>query len=157
MSWRLPQSGQVTADYRAFAHACLWLDRHQRVRPYRPSKADRLELSGRRPLKAIVVREFGPPNVMRLEEVPTPEPGPGEVLIKVHAVSVNRTLDTVVRAGKYARRVNLPLTPGVDPSGVIAKVGPDVTVRKVGDRVTVQLRSGNESGADSIRHLGGHA
>jgi NADPH:quinone reductase-like Zn-dependent oxidoreductase len=108
-------------------------------------------------LKAIVVHEFGPPNVMKYEEVPTPEPGPGEVLIKVHAVSVNRTLDTVVRAGKYARRVSLPLTPGVDPSGVIAKVGPDVTARKVGDRVTVQLRSGNESGADSIRNLGLHA
>ncbi len=108
-------------------------------------------------MKAIVVREFGPPNVMKLEEVPTPEPGPGEVLIKVHAVSVNRTLDTVVRAGKYARRVNLPLTPGVDPSGVIAKVGPDVTARKGGDRVTVQLRSGHESGADSIRNLGLHA
>jgi NADPH:quinone reductase len=108
-------------------------------------------------LKAIVVREFGPPNVMKLEEVPTPEPGPGEVLIKVHAVSVNRTLDTVVRAGKYARRVSLPLTPGVDPSGIVAKVGPDVSVRKVGDRVTVQLRSGNESGADSIRNLGLHA
>ena len=54
-------------------------------------------------MKAIVVREFGPPSVMKLEEVPTPEPGPGEVLIKVHAVSVNRTLDTKVRAGKYAR------------------------------------------------------
>jgi NADPH:quinone reductase len=79
------------------------------------------------------------------------------VLIKVHAVSVNRTLDTVVRAGKYARRVSLPLTPGVDPSGVVAKVGPGVTERKVGDRVTVQLRSGNESGADSIRNLGLHA
>jgi NADPH2:quinone reductase len=79
------------------------------------------------------------------------------VLIKVHAVSVNRTLDTVVRAGKYARRVSLPLTPGVDPSGIVAKVGPDVSVRKVGDRVTVQLRSGNESGADSIRNLGLHA
>ena len=108
-------------------------------------------------MKAIVVREFGPPNVMKFEEVPTPEPGSGEVLIKVHAVSVNRTLDTVVRAGKYARRVSLPLTPGVDPSGVIAKVGPDVTGRKVGDRVTVQLRSGSESGADSIRNLGLHA
>src|SRR6187549_1705047 len=94
---------------------------------------------------------------MKLEEVPTPEPGPGEVLIKVHAVSVNRTLDAVVRAGKYARRVTLPLTPGVDPSGIIAKLGPGVTDRKVGDRVTVQLRSGGESGADSIRNLGVHA
>src|SRR5207302_10533670 len=59
--------------------------------------------------------------------------------------------------GKYARRVTLPLTPGVDPSGVIAKVGPGVTARKVGDRVTVQLRFGNESGADSISSLGVHA
>ena len=75
-------------------------------------------------MKAIVIREFGPPGVMKLEEVPTPEPGTGEVLIKVHAVSVNRTLDAVVRAGKYARRVTLPLTPGVDPSGVVTKVGP---------------------------------
>ena len=107
-------------------------------------------------MKAIVVREFGPPNVMKLEEVPTPEPGPGEVLIKVHAVSVNRTLDTVARAGKYTRRVSLPMTPGVDPSGVITKLGPDVTARKIGDRVTVQLRSGNESGADSVRNLGMH-
>ena len=86
-----------------------------------------------------------------------PEPGPGEVLIKVHAVSVNRTLDAVVRAGKYARRVTLPLTPGVDPSGVVVKLGPGVTERKVGDRVTVQLRTGSDSGADSIRNLGAHA
>ena len=108
-------------------------------------------------MKAIVIREFGPPSVMKLEEVPMPEPGLGEVLIKVHAVSVNRTLDAVVRAGKYARRVTLPLTPGVDPSGIVTKLGPGVTGRKVGDRVTVQLRFGNESGADSIRALGVHA
>ena len=91
-------------------------------------------------MKAIVIREFGPPSVLRLEDVPTPEPGPGEVLIKVHAVSVNRTLDTVVRAGKYGQRVTLPLVPGVDPSGVVAKCGPGVTGRKVGDRVVTQLR-----------------
>jgi NADPH:quinone reductase len=108
-------------------------------------------------LKAIVIREFGPPGVMKLEEVPIPEPKPGEVLIQVHAVSVNRTLDCVVRAGKYARPVTLPLTPGVDPSGVITKLGAGVTDRKVGDRVTVQLRTNNDSGADSIRNLGVHA
>ena len=108
-------------------------------------------------VKAIVIREFGPPGVLRYEEVQTPEPGPAEMLIKVHAVSVNRTLDTVVRAGKYARRVTLPLIPGVDPSGIVDKVGPGVTARKVGDRVTVQLRSGPESGADTIRALGAHA
>jgi len=108
-------------------------------------------------LKAIVIREFGPPSVMKLEEVPTPEPGPGEVLIKVHAVSVNRTLDTKVRAGKYARPVTLPLVPGVDPSGVIAKLGPGVTDRKVGDRVTVALRMPGQTGADALRLMGVHA
>src|SRR4051812_30388971 len=103
--------------------ACGVLDRCDSVRPYS------VQSSGRFQLKAIVIREFGPPGVMKLEEVPTPEPGPGEVLIKVHAVSVNRTLDCVVRAGKYARRVSLPLTPGVDPSGIVEKVGPGVTER----------------------------
>jgi NADPH:quinone reductase-like Zn-dependent oxidoreductase len=113
---------------------------------------------GRIPLKAIVIREFGPPNVMKLEEVATPEPGPGEVLLKVHAVSVNRTLDIKVRAGQYARPVKLPLVPGVDPSGVVVKVGPGVTDRKIGDRVTVALRLGDgNSGADAIRLLGVHA
>ena len=48
-------------------------------------------------MRAIVVREFGGPEVLRYEEVPTPTPGPGEVLIRVHAVSVNRTLDLMVR------------------------------------------------------------
>jgi NADPH:quinone reductase len=91
-------------------------------------------------VKAIVIREFGPPGVLRLEDVPTPEPGAGEVLIKVHAVSVNRTLDTIVRAGKYGRRVTLPLVPGVDPSGVVAKLGAGVTGCKLGDRVVTQLR-----------------
>jgi len=86
-------------------------------------------------VKAIVVREFGPPEVMRLEEVPTPTPGAGEVLIRVKAVSVNRTLDLVVRSGKYAMPVKLPHVLGVDPSGVVEAVGPDVSERKVGDRV----------------------
>src|SRR4029078_1149332 len=75
------------------------LDRRGGLRPYR-SGVSREAL-----LNAIVIREFGPPSVLKLEEVPTPEPGPGEVLLKVHAVSVNRTLDTKVRAGKYARQI----------------------------------------------------
>jgi NADPH:quinone reductase len=90
-------------------------------------------------MKAMVIREFGPPEVMRLEEVPTPEPGPGEVLVEVHAVSVNRTLDLIVRSGKYPRAVRLPHVLGVDPSGVVAKLGPGVKTRKVGNRVTSYL------------------
>jgi len=89
----------------------------------------------RHSVKAVVLREFGPPEVMRLEEVPTPAPGAGEVLIRVHAVSVNRTLDLVVRSGKYATPVKLPHVLGVDPSGVVEAVGSGVTERKVGDRV----------------------
>jgi NADPH:quinone reductase-like Zn-dependent oxidoreductase len=86
-------------------------------------------------VKAIVMREFGAPEVMRLEEVATPEPGPGEVLIRVKAVSVNRTLDLIVRSGRYATPVQLPHVLGVDPSGVVEALGPSVTERKVGDRV----------------------
>lgn len=108
-------------------------------------------------MKAIVIREFGPPDVLRLEDVPTPEPGPGEVLIKVHAVSVNRTLDTVVRAGNYGRRVTLPLVLGVDPSGVIVKLGPGVTSRRVGDRVVTQLRLREPTADEPPRLLGVHA
>ena len=109
-------------------------------------------------MKAIVVREFGPPGVMRLEDVPTPEPGPGEVLIRVHAVSVNRTLDCVVRAGKYARPVMLPLVPGADPSGVVVAVGPGVTERKLGDRVVTALRVSKDGAAGGgPRLLGVHS
>ena len=89
-------------------------------------------------MKAIVFHEFGPPEVLRLEDVATPTPGAGEVLLKVHAVSVNRTLDLAVRAGEYARRPPLPHVLGVDPCGVVAAVGADVTTRKVGDRVVCE-------------------
>jgi len=91
-------------------------------------------------MKAIVIREFGSPDVLKLEEVPTPQPGPGEVLIEVKAVSVNRTLDLVVRKGRYAVTPPLPHILGVDPVGVIAEVGPGVENRRVGQRVTTSLR-----------------
>lgn len=86
-------------------------------------------------MKAIVMHEFGGPEVLRYEEVTTPEVGPDDVLVEVRAVSVNRTLDMVVREKKYVRQPKLPHILGVDPSGVIVEVGENVTDRKVGDRV----------------------
>lgn len=86
------------------------------------------------------MREAGPPEVMRMEDVPIPQPSAGEVLVQVHAVSVNRTLDLAVRAGTYARAVRLPHVLGTDPSGIVVAVGEGVASRKVGDRVSVMAR-----------------
>jgi NADPH:quinone reductase-like Zn-dependent oxidoreductase len=86
-------------------------------------------------MKAIVIHEHGAPDVLKYEEVETPVPTKDEVLVQVHAVSVNRTLDLAVRTGTYARKITLPHVIGTDPSGVIVAAGPDVKNRKVGDRV----------------------
>ncbi|MDO9440111.1 MAG: zinc-binding dehydrogenase [Beijerinckiaceae bacterium] len=87
-------------------------------------------------MKAIVIREFGPPDVMRYEEIPDPAPRAGEIRIVVHAATVNRVLDVAVRRGEQAQRgVELPLIPGVDCAGVIDAVGDGVTRWKIGDRV----------------------
>ena len=80
------------------------------------------------------VHEFGPPNVMRFERVPRPEPGSAEVLVKVKAAGVG-PWDGWIRAGKSALPQPLPLTPGSDLSGEIIAVGPDVSDLRVGDQV----------------------
>jgi NADPH:quinone reductase len=85
-------------------------------------------------MKAIRVAAFGGPEVLRLEEVPTPKPGPGEVLVRIHATGVN-PVETYIRAGTYARLPELPYTPGNDGAGVVEQVGADVTEFKAGDRV----------------------
>jgi NADPH:quinone reductase len=85
-------------------------------------------------MKAIRVTAFGGPEVLKLEEVPTPQPGPGEVLVRIHAAGVN-PVETYIRAGTYARLPQLPYTPGNDGAGVVEQVGPHVTEFKPGDRV----------------------
>jgi len=93
-------------------------------------------------MKAIRVHEFGAPEVMRLEEVPDPKPGQGQVLVRVKAAGVNPA-DTYVRSGAYAIKPPLPFTPGFDAAGVVEAVGAGVTGVAVGDRVyTVQTLSG---------------
>src|SRR5262245_49367081 len=87
-------------------------------------------------MKAVVMREFGPPEVLHVElDFPDPVPGPDELVVEVHAVSVNRTLDLAVRAGTYVAPIKLPHILGVDPSGIVTAVGTGVSDRVVGDRV----------------------
>lgn len=85
-------------------------------------------------MNAIRVHEFGPPSVLRLEEVPDPQPAAGQVVVRVHAAGVN-PVDTYIRAGTYAAKPKLPYTPGSDAAGVIEAVGEGVTRARVGDRV----------------------
>ena len=85
-------------------------------------------------MKAIVVREFGEPDVMKLEDVPTPEPKGSQVLVKIRAAGVN-PVDTYLRTGIHAHAPALPYTPGKDAAGVVESVGPDAAKFKPGERV----------------------
>ena len=85
-------------------------------------------------MKAIRVSAFGPPEVMRMEEVPDPAPGPGQVLVRVRVAGVN-PVETYIRSGAYARRPALPYTPGHDAAGVVEAVGDGVIGVAAGDRV----------------------
>jgi NADPH:quinone reductase len=87
-------------------------------------------------MKAIVIHEYGPPEVLRYEEVPDPIPRAGEICIRVHAATVNRVLDVSLRAGRETTRGPvLPLIPGVDCAGIVDAVGPQVSRWHIGDRV----------------------
>ena len=85
-------------------------------------------------MKAIVVREFGEPEVMRVEEVAKPEPTGPQVLVRIMAAGVN-PVDTYLRTGIHAHAPKLPYTPGKDAAGVVEAVGEGVTKWKIGDRV----------------------
>ena len=94
-------------------------------------------------MKAIRVSEYGGPNVLKLEEIPAPQPGQGQVLVRNHAVGVN-PVDTYLRSNTDNRGPKLPYTPGGDTGGVVEAVGAGVTSVKAGDRVYV---GGTVSGA----------
>ncbi len=85
-------------------------------------------------MKAIIVREYGEPEVMKLEEVSTLNVGTSQVLVRVKSAGVN-PVDTYIRAGNYATKPNLPYTPGKDASGIVEQIGENVTTIKIGDRV----------------------
>jgi NADPH:quinone reductase-like Zn-dependent oxidoreductase len=87
-------------------------------------------------MKAAIVRQYGGPEVLKIEEVARPEPKENEVLVRVIAASVN-AIDAAIREGTYAREfgTTLPLIPGYDVAGIVEKKGAKITRLKVGDAV----------------------
>jgi NADPH:quinone reductase len=98
-------------------------------------------------MRLIQFREPGPPSVMRCLDVPIPEPGAGEVLIRARAIGVGMP-DCLIRAGTYGAMPPLPATPGTELAGIVEKVGPGVTTRTNGQRVYTTARE--------RPHRGGH-
>ncbi|MGH7492493.1 MAG: quinone oxidoreductase family protein [bacterium] len=87
-------------------------------------------------MKAIRIHQHGGPEVLKLEELPVPAPGPEEVLVRLHAVGVN-FVEIYHRLGLY--KVTLPCTLGTEAAGVVEKIGANVTEVKPGDRVAYAL------------------
>ncbi|KAL7842028.1 hypothetical protein SRHO_G00237170 [Serrasalmus rhombeus] len=86
-------------------------------------------------MRAIRMSEFGAPSVLKLcSDVPVPSPGQKQVLIRVHACGVN-PVETYIRSGSYARKPDLPYTPGTDVAGVVEAVGDGICFLQAGDRV----------------------
>ena len=85
-------------------------------------------------MKAVLCREYGPPETLVVEDVPSPVPGPGEVVVSMHAASVNFP-DVLIIQNKYQVKPPLPFSPGSELSGVVKEVGAGVTGFKPGDRV----------------------
>lgn len=117
-------------------------------------------------MKAAVLKEFGGPEVLRIDTVAKPHAAPGEILIEVHSVSVNRTLDITVRKGQYPVTIATPHVLGVDPAGMVVEVGDGVAEFDIGDRVSTislvpcleckQCRKGMESNCLRSKHIGLH-
>lgn len=92
-------------------------------------------------MKAIAITKPGGPEVLELAEIDRPEPGHGEILIRVEAAGVNRP-DTIQRMGFYAPPPGAPDTPGLEVAGEVVATGPGVTLWKAGERVCALLGGG---------------
>ena len=92
-------------------------------------------------MRAVLTDGFGGPEVLRLGEAPRPRPGPGQVLIRVGATSVNRA-DLQQRAGNYPPPPGESEILGLEVAGVIQELGPDVTGWRAGDRVMTLVGGG---------------
>jgi NADPH:quinone reductase-like Zn-dependent oxidoreductase len=117
-------------------------------------------------MKAVVLRSFGGSNQLLLEDVSEPKPAFDEIVLKVAAVSINRSFDLAVRKGAYSRGAVLPLVLGADPSGTVFAIGKGVAAFKVGDRVAVvstiscgqcqECRAGTAASCGFSRTIGVH-
>jgi NADPH:quinone reductase len=85
-------------------------------------------------MKAIIVGEFGTPEVLKFEETTDLEPDENQILVKVEAAGVN-PVDTYIRTGTHAQKPSLPYTPGKDAAGIVEKTGANISEFKTGDRV----------------------
>src|SRR5580704_12948069 len=103
-------------------------------------------------MKAIRVHEFGGAAALKLEEIPDPKPGPGEVLVRMRAAGVN-PVDVYLHTGTYARKPPLPYTPGQDGAGDVESVGAGVTAFKPGDRVYIAGVGNTIAGAGTYAEL----
>jgi NADPH2:quinone reductase len=90
-------------------------------------------------MRAIRVHEYGGPEVLRLDDIPVPEPGPGEARVRIAAAGVN-FIDIYHRSGQY--KGALPMTLGMEASGIVDTVGPGVSDVRAGDRVVYAMRQG---------------
>ena len=103
-------------------------------------------------MKAIRIHEFGGPAVMRLEDVPDPTAGPGDVVVRVRAAGVN-PVDAYIASGTYPRKPPLPYTPGQDGAGEIVSAGAEVKGFKAGDRVYICGVGNTVAGAGTYAEL----
>jgi NADPH2:quinone reductase len=92
-------------------------------------------------VRAAVCKELGPPSVLRVEELPDPEPGPAQVAVAVEAAGVN-FVDGLFVAGQYQIKPTLPFVPGSEVAGHVVAVGLGVTTVAVGDRVLASVGLG---------------
>ncbi|MYL32630.1 zinc-binding dehydrogenase [Pontibacillus yanchengensis] len=92
-------------------------------------------------MKAIQFEEYGGPDVLEMKEITKPQPGEGEVVLKVEAIGVNYA-DTARREGAYVVPTPLPFIPGAEVAGVVEEVGENVTTVNKGDRVVTLIEKG---------------
>ena len=92
-------------------------------------------------MRALTCIKLGPPDDLVIEDVPTPEPGPGQVVVDVHAAGVNFP-DLLMIAGKYQEKAEPPFVPGNECAGVVSAVGEGVKLISPGDRVVAMPRGG---------------